>query len=263
MPVHFATLPTHRIAPQRNAPQCNSLSAAGPTPEEPRDEGHMWKPAMLLQSHSSPELPVSSDESFASSCSLRNTRNDRQPSANPCSLLDPSLATVSGLPERTLIGYRGRGRKYERSRSEVTLLSYVELCGEFRSNDRRNAARRRNRMPVWRAEESGPVLVSMSMRIPLVVREKVLAQVRNKLGGKESYVINQLANGISLALKSVSNVSHVTFPSSRLILSCELLLALTHESNATGLLLFHAPPRSFCDLNVRCWKRCRFTRSIN
>ncbi|XP_071553379.1 inositol hexakisphosphate and diphosphoinositol-pentakisphosphate kinase 2 isoform X3 [Temnothorax nylanderi] len=102
--------------------------AAGPTPEEPRGEERTWKPATLLQSHSSPELPVSPDESFASSCSLRNARNDRQLSANPCSLPDPSFATVSDLPERTITRHRGRGRKYERSRSEVTLLSSVELC---------------------------------------------------------------------------------------------------------------------------------------
>ncbi|XP_071651555.1 inositol hexakisphosphate and diphosphoinositol-pentakisphosphate kinase 2 isoform X4 [Temnothorax longispinosus] len=102
--------------------------AAGPTPEEPRGEERTWKPATLLQSHSSPELPVSPDESFASSCSLRNARNDRQLSANPCSLPDPSFATVSGLPERTITRHRGRGRKYERSRSEVTLLPSVELC---------------------------------------------------------------------------------------------------------------------------------------
>ncbi|KAL0099636.1 hypothetical protein PUN28_019798 [Cardiocondyla obscurior] len=102
--------------------------AAEPTPEEPRDdEEPMWKSATLLQSHSSPELPVSPDESFASSCSLRNAPNDKQLSANPCSLPDPSLATVSGPPERTVTGYRGRGRKYERSRSEVTLLSSIEL----------------------------------------------------------------------------------------------------------------------------------------
>ncbi|XP_024884555.1 inositol hexakisphosphate and diphosphoinositol-pentakisphosphate kinase 2 isoform X19 [Temnothorax curvispinosus] len=101
--------------------------AAGPTPEEPRGEERTWKPVTLLQSHSSPELPVSPDESFASSCSLRNARNDRQLSANPCSLPDPSFATVSGLPERTITRHRGRGRKYERSRSEVTLLPSVEL----------------------------------------------------------------------------------------------------------------------------------------
>lgn len=141
MPAHFAPSPRtapHRNAPpapQRNATQRNSLLAAGSTPEESRDEKHTWKSATLLQSHSSPELPVSSDESFASSCSLRNARNDRQLSANPCSLPDPSssYATVSGLPPvRTTTGYRGRGRKYERSHSEVTLLSSVELCGEFR-----------------------------------------------------------------------------------------------------------------------------------
>ncbi|XP_077268975.1 inositol hexakisphosphate and diphosphoinositol-pentakisphosphate kinase isoform X4 [Temnothorax americanus] len=102
--------------------------AAGPTPVEPRGEERTWKPATLLQSYSSPELPVSPDESFASSCSLRNARNDRQLSANPCSLPDPSFATVSGLPERTITRHRGRGRKYERSRSEVTLLPSVELC---------------------------------------------------------------------------------------------------------------------------------------
>ncbi|XP_018399820.1 PREDICTED: inositol hexakisphosphate and diphosphoinositol-pentakisphosphate kinase 2 [Cyphomyrmex costatus] len=103
--------------------------AAGPTPEESRDEECTWKPMTLLQSHSSPELPVSPDESFASSCSLRNARNDRQLSANPCSLPDPSFTPASNLPERrTVTGYRGRGRKYERSRSEVTLLSSVELC---------------------------------------------------------------------------------------------------------------------------------------
>ncbi|XP_011049846.1 PREDICTED: inositol hexakisphosphate and diphosphoinositol-pentakisphosphate kinase isoform X8 [Acromyrmex echinatior] len=102
--------------------------AAESTPEESRDEERTWKPAMLLQSYSSPELPVSPDESFASSCSLRNACNDRQLSANPCSLPDPSFATVSNLPERTVTGYRGRGRKYERSRSEVTLLSSIELC---------------------------------------------------------------------------------------------------------------------------------------
>lgn len=121
----------HRNAMQRNATQRNLLSAAEPTPEE-----RTWnKSVTLLQSHSSPELPVSPDESFASSCSLRNARNDRQLSANPCSLPDPSFATVSGLPERTsVVGHRGRGRKYERSRSEVTLLSTVELFGEFRSD---------------------------------------------------------------------------------------------------------------------------------
>ncbi|XP_036144841.1 inositol hexakisphosphate and diphosphoinositol-pentakisphosphate kinase 2 isoform X4 [Monomorium pharaonis] len=106
--------------------------ATEPTPEEPRDKERMWnKPATLLQSHSSPELPVSPDESFASSCSLRNACNDRQLSANPCSLPDPSFATsVSGLPERTttVTGHRSRRRKYERSCSEVTLLSTVELC---------------------------------------------------------------------------------------------------------------------------------------
>ncbi|XP_011870041.1 PREDICTED: inositol hexakisphosphate and diphosphoinositol-pentakisphosphate kinase 2 isoform X4 [Vollenhovia emeryi] len=95
--------------------------AEKPTPEGPRDEERMWKPATLLQSHSSPELPVSSDESFASSCSLRITRNARHLSANLCSLPDPSFASVKGLPERTVTGYRGRGRKYERSHSEVTL----------------------------------------------------------------------------------------------------------------------------------------------
>ncbi|KYN33569.1 Inositol hexakisphosphate and diphosphoinositol-pentakisphosphate kinase [Trachymyrmex septentrionalis] len=102
--------------------------AAGPTPEESRDKERTWKPATLLQSYSSPELPVSPDESFSSSCSLRNACNARQLSANPCSLPHPSFATVSNLPERTVTGYRGRGRKYERSRSEVTLLSSVELC---------------------------------------------------------------------------------------------------------------------------------------
>ncbi|XP_039307191.1 inositol hexakisphosphate and diphosphoinositol-pentakisphosphate kinase 2 isoform X3 [Solenopsis invicta] len=104
--------------------------AAEPPSEEPRDEEHTWnKPAMLLQSHSSPELLVSPDESFASSCSLRNAPNDNQLSANLCSLPDPSFVTVSGLPERTPVtGHRGRGRKYGRSRSEVTLLSTVELC---------------------------------------------------------------------------------------------------------------------------------------
>lgn len=129
---------SHRTAMQRNAPhrtamQRNSLSAAEPPSEEPRDEEHTWnKPAMLLQSHSSPELLVSPDESFASSCSLRNAPNDNQLSANLCSLPDPSFVTVSGLPERTPVtGHRGRGRKYGRSRSEVTLLSTVELCGEF------------------------------------------------------------------------------------------------------------------------------------
>jgi len=130
----FRTFPMHRIATHRNATQRNSQLAAEPTPEEPRDEECTWKPATLLQSHSSPELPVSPDESFTSSCSLRNA-NDRQLSANPCSLPDPSFATVSDLPKRTVIGYRCRGRKYERSRSEVTLLSSVELCGEFRGND--------------------------------------------------------------------------------------------------------------------------------
>lgn len=123
---------SHRTASHRTATHRNSLSAAESTPEEPRDEERTWKP--MLQSHSSPELPVSSDESFASSCSLRNACNDRQLSANLCSLPDPSFATVSGIPKRTVSGYRGRGRKYERSRSEVTLLSSVELFGEFRGN---------------------------------------------------------------------------------------------------------------------------------
>ena len=134
LPAHFtlsSCTASHRYATQRN-----SLSAAKSTPEESRDEERTWKPAMLLQSYSSPELPVSPDESFASSCSLRNACNDRQLSANPCSLPDPSFATVSNLPERLVTGYRGRGRKYERSRSEVTLLSSIELCGEFKGNDK-------------------------------------------------------------------------------------------------------------------------------
>lgn len=137
----------HRIA---------SLSAAGATPEEPRDEERTWKPATLLQSHSSPELPVSPDESFASSCSLRNARNGRQLSANRCSLPDSSSATVSGLPERTVVtGYRGRGRKYERSRSEVTLLSSVELCGEFRGiRQMQRGLTERRPTSGWRAEET-------------------------------------------------------------------------------------------------------------
>ncbi|KAL6262492.1 hypothetical protein P5V15_007576 [Pogonomyrmex californicus] len=99
-----------------------------PTSEESRDEECSWKLAILLQSHSSPELPVSPNKSFASSCLLRNTRNDRQLSANLCSLSDSSFASVSNLPERTVTGYRDRGRKYERSRSEMTLLPTVELC---------------------------------------------------------------------------------------------------------------------------------------
>lgn len=143
----------HRIVTHRNAMQHNSLSAAEPTPEESRDEERIRKPAMLLQSYSSPELPVSPDESFASSCSLRNACNDRQLSANRCSLPEPSLATtVSGLPERTVIGYRDRGRKYGRSRSEVTLLSSVELCGEFRGNDRTPRGLT-ERPSGWRAED--------------------------------------------------------------------------------------------------------------
>ncbi|XP_011640202.1 inositol hexakisphosphate and diphosphoinositol-pentakisphosphate kinase 2 isoform X6 [Pogonomyrmex barbatus] len=99
-----------------------------PISEEFRDEECSWKLAILLQSHSSPELPVSPNKSFASSCLLRNTRNDRQLSANLCSLSDSSFASVSNLPERTVTGYRDRGRKYERSRSEMTLLPTVELC---------------------------------------------------------------------------------------------------------------------------------------
>lgn len=191
----FRTHPTHRTASHRTASHRNSLSAAGPTPEEPRDEERTWKPATLLQSYSSPELPVSPDESFASSCSLRNARNDRQLSANRCSLPDPSFATVSGLPERTVIGYRGRGRKYERSRSEVTLLSSVELCGEFRG-----------KRQTQRGEETHVGVARGRNWSSISAHE-------NSLSSEISNVAISMPAEIILVLRSVSNVSDVTFRS--------------------------------------------------
>lgn len=120
----------HRTAPHRIAPHRNSLSATEPNPPvEPRRDELPRKPATLSQSHSSPELPVSPNESFTSSCSLRNARDDKRPPAVPCSLLNP---IPSNVLERTVNNrYRCFGRKYERSYSEVTLLSrHVEIYGE-------------------------------------------------------------------------------------------------------------------------------------
>ncbi|XP_070167123.1 inositol hexakisphosphate and diphosphoinositol-pentakisphosphate kinase 2 isoform X8 [Polyergus mexicanus] len=93
--------------------------ATKPTPlvESRRDELPR-KPVSLSQSYSSPELPVSPNESFASSCSLHNARDDKEPPVVPCSLLNPIPSN-----ERTVTRYRSLGRKYERSYSEVTLLS--------------------------------------------------------------------------------------------------------------------------------------------
>ncbi|XP_072748163.1 inositol hexakisphosphate and diphosphoinositol-pentakisphosphate kinase 2 isoform X7 [Anoplolepis gracilipes] len=90
------------------------------TPVEPRRDELPRNPATLSQSYSSPELPVSPNESFASSYSLCTARDDKQPPAVPCSLLNP---IPSNVLERTVNGYRCLGRKYERSYSEVTLLS--------------------------------------------------------------------------------------------------------------------------------------------
>ncbi|KYQ53085.1 Inositol hexakisphosphate and diphosphoinositol-pentakisphosphate kinase [Trachymyrmex zeteki] len=157
--------------------------AAGPTPEESRDEERTWKPTtLLLQSHSSPELPVSPEESFASSCSLRNACNDRQLSANLCSLPDPSFATVSNMPERTVTGYRGRGRKYERSRSEVTLLSSVELCGDIYQR----LSPHPSRHPVSRPHSSSPPLDTQS-RITQPDPTCTARRHRHSISGQMSY----------------------------------------------------------------------------
>ncbi|XP_011329782.2 inositol hexakisphosphate and diphosphoinositol-pentakisphosphate kinase 2 isoform X5 [Ooceraea biroi] len=105
-----------------------------PTPQESRDD--RWtcprESATLSQSYSSPELPVSSDESFASSCSLHNMRDDRQPPAAATlrSLFDSQIATVvNDLPARQTNVVHCRGRKYGRSHSEVILPnSSAETC---------------------------------------------------------------------------------------------------------------------------------------
>ncbi|XP_050445059.1 inositol hexakisphosphate and diphosphoinositol-pentakisphosphate kinase 2 isoform X9 [Cataglyphis hispanica] len=96
--------------------------ATKPTPSvEPRCDELPRKPVPLSQSHSSPELPVSPNESFDSSCSLRNARDDKESPVVSCSLLNPIPSKVL---ERTITTrYRSLGRKYERSYSEVTLFS--------------------------------------------------------------------------------------------------------------------------------------------
>ncbi|XP_032684388.1 inositol hexakisphosphate and diphosphoinositol-pentakisphosphate kinase 2 isoform X5 [Odontomachus brunneus] len=130
-------------------------------PEGPRDDRRMprgpstcsRKPATLAQSHSSPELPVSSDAGSANSSSsdpplptitLHSTPtlvsakvDDRQLLAIPRSLLVPSIA-IGGIllqeqqqqQQPAVEFYRSSycSRKYERSRSEAVLLSSVEIC---------------------------------------------------------------------------------------------------------------------------------------
>ncbi|KAL6421325.1 hypothetical protein ACFW04_011894 [Cataglyphis niger] len=96
--------------------------ATKPTPSvEPRCDELPRKPVPLSQSHSSPELPISPNESFASSCSLRNARDDKESPVVSCSLLNPIPSKV--LERTVTTRYRSLGRKYERSYSEVTLLS--------------------------------------------------------------------------------------------------------------------------------------------
>ncbi|XP_067212698.1 inositol hexakisphosphate and diphosphoinositol-pentakisphosphate kinase 2 isoform X7 [Linepithema humile] len=105
--------------------------AAEPTPRKCRDDRRMCtcprKPVALSQSYSSPELPVSSNESFASTCTARD---GRQPS--PAAITSSSLhVSSSSSGSRTVTEYRWRpchDRKYERSFSEVTLLRPVQIC---------------------------------------------------------------------------------------------------------------------------------------
>ncbi|XP_029176221.1 inositol hexakisphosphate and diphosphoinositol-pentakisphosphate kinase 2 isoform X5 [Nylanderia fulva] len=90
-----------------------------PTPPVESRDQLPRKPAILSQSHSSPELPISSNEGFPSSCSFSNARDDKRPPVH-CSLPNPIPSIVL---ERAVHRYRCLGRKYERSYSEVTLLS--------------------------------------------------------------------------------------------------------------------------------------------
>jgi len=128
------------LRPDRNGKPC---SATEPNLQGSRDRWSSTCPresATLSQSYSSPELPVSSDESFASSCSLHNACDDKQQSvafaATLRSLFDSQVANTVVVADPSAAGHTEvvRGRKYRRSYSEVILHSSAETCGESKSD---------------------------------------------------------------------------------------------------------------------------------
>lgn len=128
--------PLHRTAPHHIRNRRHPYSATEASSQESRDDRWMSicprESATLSQSYSSPELPVSSDGSFVSSCSLHN--DGRQPGVHTLrSLFDSQIATVVDDSSAANIVHC-HGRKYGRSHSEVILHLSAETCGESKND---------------------------------------------------------------------------------------------------------------------------------